>query len=195
VSAAASSLEVLRAGARPAVAWKNGGGLTREVAVHPRGSDLDGFDWRISIAEIRAAGPFSVFPGIDRRLAVLSGTLSLAVDGRPPTTLTPASGAVGFPGDVAVFAEPLGAPVTDLNVMTRRARCTASLTRRAARATVSLEPRAATALLIALTGLEVRCGNTELSLAALDALRIGRGPRCTLTAYCDTAAFYLIEIF
>lgn len=193
--AAAGSLEVLRAAARAPVAWKNGGGLTREVAVHPRGSDLDGFDWRVSIAEIRVAGPFSVFPGIDRRMAVLRGALSLAVGGRPAVTLTPESEAAEFPGEAPVSAEPLGAPVTDLNVMTRRARCSARLARRFARATAVLEPRADTTLLVAVADLLVRCADAELSLSALDALRIGRAGRCTITARSGAAAFYLIEIF
>lgn len=195
MSAAPGALELLRAAARTPVAWKNGGGLTREVAVHPRGSDLDGFDWRVSIAEIRVAGPFSAFPGIDRRMAVLSGALSLAVDGRSPVTLTPESEALEFPGEVPVFAEPLGAPVTDLNVMTRRAHCSAALARRFARATAVLEPRADTTLLVAHADLLVRCADAELSLSALDALMIGRAGRCTITARSGAAAFHLIEIF
>ena len=195
MSAAASSLEVLRAAERTPVTWKNGGGLTREVAVQPRGSSLDRFDWRISVAEIRAAGPFSVFEGVDRRMAVVSGVLSLAIDGRSPVTLTPESEALEFPGDVPVFAEPRGAPVTDLNVMTRRARCSASLTRRFARATAVLEPRADTTLIVALADLLVRREEAELSLSALDALRIGRAGPCTITARSGSGAFHLIEIF
>ena len=190
-----SALEVLRAAGRAPVAWKNGGGFTREVAVEPHGSDLEGFDWRVSIAEIRTPGPFSPFPGIERRLAVISGRLSLAIDGRPAVTLTPESDAVEFPGEVPVFAEPLGAPVTDLNLMTRRGRCGASLKRRCARAAAVLEPRAGTTLIVALTDLLVRREQAELSLATLDALRIGSGPGCTITARSGSAAFHLIEIF
>jgi len=186
---------VLRAAERTPVPWKNGGGLTHEVAAYPPRSDLQGFDWRVSIAEIRAAGPFSLFPAVDRRMAVVSGRLSLAIDGRSAVTLTPASDAVDFPGDVPVFAEPLGAPVTDLNVMTRRARCAASLTRRSAQEPAVLEPRVDTTLLVALADLVVRREGAELSLSALDALRIGRGPRCTITARSGSAAFHLIEIF
>lgn len=195
MSAAASSLKVLRAAQRTPVAWKNGGGLTREIAVHPWGSDLDGFDWRVSIAEIRAAGPFSVFPGIDRRMAVLSGTLSVAVDGRSAVTLTPASEALEFPGEVPVSAEPLGAPVTDLNVMTRRARCTSSLKRQLALASAVLEARADATLLVALADLVVRRAEAEIPLSALDAVSIGRGPACTITPRSGSAAFHLIEIF
>jgi len=193
VSAAAGSLEVLRATERQPVPWKNGGGLTREVAVSPAGSDLSGFDWRVSIAEIRAAGPFSLFAGVDRSLAVLDGRLSLAIDGRPAVILTPETDAVAFPGDVPVAGEPLGAPVTDLNVMTRRSRCAARLTRSRAPQFV-LEPRAGTTLLVALTELLAVCEGVELSLSSLDALRIGRALRCTITAPSGPAAFHLIEI-
>ena len=60
---------ILRARERIAVPWKNGGGLTREVAVHPKGSGFEGFDWRVSIAEVHAAGAFSCFAGIERHMA------------------------------------------------------------------------------------------------------------------------------
>jgi environmental stress-induced protein Ves len=193
VSAPAGSLEVLRAAERKPVPWKNGGGFTREVAVSPPGSDLTGFDWRVSIAEIHGPGAFSLFEGVDRRMAVLAGRLSLAIDNRPAVTLTPESDAVAFPGDVPVAAEPLGAPVTDLNVMTRRSRCSARLTRIRAPRT-EFEARADTALIVALTEVLVICEGVELGLSSLDALRIGRARRCTITAPSGPAAFHLIEI-
>ena len=184
---------MLRGAERTPLPWKNGGGLTREVAVCPPRSDLTGFDWRISIAEIREPGPFSLFEDVHRRMAVLDGRLSLAIAGRPAVILTPQSDAVAFPGDVPVFAEPLGAAVIDLNVMTRRSRCAARLTRSFAAQTV-LEPQADTTLLVALTALRVRREEVELSLAPLDALRIGRGGRCTITAPSGSPACHLIEI-
>jgi len=193
VSAAAGSLEVLRAAERKPVPWKNGGGFTREVAVSPAGSDLTGFDWRVSIAEIRKPGPFSLFEGVDRHMAVLAGRLSLAIDARPALTLTPESDAVAFPGDIPVAAEPVGAPVTDLNVMTRRSRCAARLTR-ACTPQYLLEPQVDTMLLVALTELLVVCEGVERKLSSLDALRIGRARRCTITAPSGPAAFHLIEI-
>lgn len=194
MSAPAGSLELLRAASRTPVPWKNGGGLTREVAIYPSGSDLQSFDWRISIADIRAAGPFSRFPGIDRQMMIVSGRLSLAVDGGSSVTLTRESDAVAFPGEVPVYAEPLGAPVTDLNVMTRRARCSARLTRESTSESPVLEPRECTTLLVALTDLIVRRQGAELALGALDALRIERGPGCTITARSGPAAFHVIEI-
>ena len=108
--------------------------------------------------------------------------------------LSSGSDAVDFPGEARVHAEPLGASVTDLNVMTRRSRCTASLTRTLAHGPAVLEPQADTTLLVALTGILVRREDVERSLEALDALRIGRGGRCTITAPSGPAAFHLVEI-
>jgi environmental stress-induced protein Ves len=53
--------------------WKNGGGLTEEIAAHPEGAALDGFDWRISIAAVDRDGPFSRFPGVDRTITLIEG--------------------------------------------------------------------------------------------------------------------------
>jgi uncharacterized protein len=192
-SAAAGSLEVLRAAERTPVPWKNGGGLTREVAADPPGSDLGGFDWRVSIAEIHTPGPFSLFEGVDRRMAVLAGRLTLAIDGGAAVTLTPESDTLAFPGELPVVAAPLGAAVTDLNVMTRRARCAARLTRSCAPQSV-LEPQADTTVLIALADLTFRGAGAALSLSALDALRIRRVPGCAFAVHCGSAPYYLIEI-
>ena len=50
--------------------WRNGGGLTRELLAWP---SRDDWALRISVADIRADGPFSAFPGVDRWFAVLEG--------------------------------------------------------------------------------------------------------------------------
>ena len=53
--------------------WKNGGGTTAEVAVHPPGAGFEDFDWRISMADVAADGPVLDLPrdrpdaGADRR--------------------------------------------------------------------------------------------------------------------------------
>jgi uncharacterized protein len=191
----APTLAVLRAADRAAVPWKNGGGLTREVAVSPPGSRRGDFDWRVSIAEIGVAGPFSLFAGIDRRMAVLSGRLSLQIDGQAAVTLSNDDAAVAFPGEVPVFADPLGATVTDLNVMTRRGRCSATLTRRSAGESAVLEPCGATTLLIALTELIVVSGALEIELAPLDALAVGDAAPRVLPQGAGPASFAVVEIF
>ena len=97
------------------VPWKNGGGVTREVAVFPSGAGMEDFDWRISMAEVTKAGPFSQFEGIRRHLTVLRGRLQLDLPDRR-YTLGPLN-SLEFDGDLPVFGTPLE-PVLDLNVMT-----------------------------------------------------------------------------
>ncbi|MBY6056974.1 HutD family protein [Leisingera daeponensis] len=55
--------------ARP-VPWKNGGGLTRELASETKGG---GTVWRLSLAEISRNGPFSAFPGLARIHCIVDG--------------------------------------------------------------------------------------------------------------------------
>lgn len=114
------AIRLLRAADRAAVPWKNGGGITREVAVFPPGAGMADFGWRVSIADIAAAGPFSRFDGIDRILTVLQGRLQLAVAGQPQAILLGPGEQLAFAGDVAVTGTPIGTVVRDLNVMVRR---------------------------------------------------------------------------
>lgn len=104
--------------------WRNGGGVTREIA---RGSSPEGdasevgFDWRLSVAEVAEGGPFSSFPGVDRILVLLSGDgIDLDVNGEQ-VSLRPPFGAHAFAGEAAVLATLVGGATTDLNVMCRRA--------------------------------------------------------------------------
>ena len=93
--------QIHRAADRIAMTWKNGGGVTREVAAYPPGAGLDDFDWRVSMATVEAGGPFSVFPGVDRVLAVLEGRLALAIDGARADRAWPGLPPLAFPGDVS----------------------------------------------------------------------------------------------
>ncbi len=110
-----------------ATPWKNGGGTTREIVCQPPGAGMDCFDWRVSIATIDAAGPFSAFPGVDRVIMLLDGDgvhlRGDGVDHRLDTPLAP----FPFAGDVALDCAPLDGMCTDFNVMTRRAKLRAEV--------------------------------------------------------------------
>lgn len=100
--------------------WKNGGGVTRQIACCPAGSDMSSFDWRISTAEVAQDGPFSRFDGIDRRLYILEGAgLDLRFGGGGTRRLAPGDH-VDFPGEAEVFGVLRDGPVSDLNIMVRR---------------------------------------------------------------------------
>lgn len=111
----------------PARPWKNGGGVTREIACWPPGAGLDDFDWRISVATIAAAGPFSAFPGVDRQIVLLDGDgvrlRGGGIDHRLDRRLEP----FAFAGDLPLDCDLLGGPSTDFNLMLRRGRGSASL--------------------------------------------------------------------
>ena len=100
--------------------WRNGGGWTRELLTWP--PPPAAWQLRISLATIDAAGPFSVFPGVMRTLALVSGAgLLLNIDGNE-RRLYPGADPVQFAGAAAVQAEPLAGPSVDLNLMTSAGR-------------------------------------------------------------------------
>jgi len=108
--------------------WKNGGGLTEEIATYPDNATLDGFDWRISIAEVARDGPFSLFPGIDRTIALLEGAgMRLRHKDGDIVMRTPFE-PHAFDGNDAVDCALLDGPIRDFNAMTRRGRAQASVT-------------------------------------------------------------------
>lgn len=106
------------------VPWKNGGGSTTQIAVGPPDASLDDFDWRISLATIAEDGEFSVFPDIDRTLALVEGAGAvLDIDGEDQVLLCADDPVASFDGDSRVSARLTHGPTTDFNVMTRRERC------------------------------------------------------------------------
>ncbi|MCT7305995.1 HutD/Ves family protein [Ralstonia wenshanensis] len=113
-------MKLIPADAMRRMPWKNGGGVTTEIAIAPAGATLDNFDWRVSTAQVDAAGPFSRFAGIDRSLAVIAGgRLTMHRADAEAAMLAPGEAPVRFPGEADVHAT-LDAPLSDFNVMTRR---------------------------------------------------------------------------
>ncbi|QDM15643.1 HutD/Ves family protein [Tardiphaga sp. vice278] len=116
-------MRLLRASDRLAMPWKNGGGSTTKIAIGPAGASLESFDWRISMAEVATDGPFSMFDGIDRTLAVIQGSgMELKIGEQAAVVLGCESAPLSFPGDTPTTARLLAGEITDLNVMTRRGR-------------------------------------------------------------------------
>jgi len=103
--------------------WKNGGGATTEICIEPAGASFDDFDWRVSMARIASDGPFSEFAGIDRTLAVVSGTeLALTIGNAAAVVVHRNSDPIRFAGDTPSSARLLAGEIIDLNVMSRRGR-------------------------------------------------------------------------
>nr|BFD94753.1 HutD family protein [Kitasatospora sp. Xyl93] len=160
--------QVLRASTRPATAWLNGGGVTREVAGFPAGAGLDAFDWRVSLADVASAGPFSPFPGIDRVITLVEGAgMALTVDGAERLVDAPFR-PFAFSGDATTDCRLPAGPVVDFNVMTRRGRVEATVDLSTAPAAVGV-PDGSTALLVCLAGTATLDG---VELARYDAALI-----------------------
>lgn len=177
--------------------WKNGGGETIEVAAGPEGAGLDAFVWRVSMAKVAASGPFSVFPGIDRTLSVLSGeAITLDVAGRAGVRLDAGSAPYSFPADLAVSGLVSGAGITDLNVMTRRGVTRHHVSRMRIEGARGLMPFGDTLLVLSLeAAISIRCGADGLSLAAGDAALITpAGGDLVLEAW-QPAEIFLIDLW
>jgi environmental stress-induced protein Ves len=96
--------------------WRNGGGVTRELACWPQGGD---WIWRMSVAEVARSGPFSRFEGVQRWFAVIAGAgVRLAVDAEIHA-LTSISAPFCFDGAKAVDCQLVDGPTQDFNLMVR----------------------------------------------------------------------------
>ncbi|WP_345813674.1 HutD family protein [Paraburkholderia sp. PREW-6R] len=138
-------MSLIRGADLVATPWKNGGGVTREIAAFPQHAGLDSFVWRVSIADVTQAGPFSRFADVERTLVLLSGagmlldeTLASAPASAPTLAPTPPTAhaqrahplkthALMQPLDMACFAgeAPIDARLVngatrDFNLMVRR---------------------------------------------------------------------------
>jgi uncharacterized protein len=113
-------MEIIRFAELRPEPWRNGGGVSRELASHPKAATAqDGaWDWRVSIADVTKAGDFSAFPGMERVLTVVDGELLLlTVDGaeHPLEKYRP----FRFSGDAAAHGALPTGDIRDLNVITR----------------------------------------------------------------------------
>ena len=178
--------------------WRNGGGRTTEIAVGPPGADLDTFDWRISWAEVAADGPFSLFSGVERTLVLWTGAgLRLRPPDGPSLAILPGGAPARFAADVEHTATLIDGAITDLNVMTRRARASHEVCVTTA-PTQDVVTRSGLCFLVCLRGvIDCRAENTAAqSLETGDALRIEDRPGLPMTlSLLPDARVAIIEIW
>lgn len=107
-----------------AMPWRNGRGVTFEIAREPAAGDE--FAWRLSLADIDADGEFSAYPGYRRALVLVAGkSLHLRFQGHGNRRLDPSSRGARFEGDWRTHcAIPKGC-CTDLSLIVRRGAATA----------------------------------------------------------------------
>ena len=156
-----------------AMPWKDGGGVTEQIAIEPPDATLaDGFLWRLSMARVERSGPFSRFEGCDRALLLLEGGgLDLDFGSHGNVLLDEPFQSITFCGDWEARATLTRGPVRDLGVISDHARVRQEV--RVAdigAAPISIQP-ASTAWIIALTG---RCfiAPQGVELESLEAVRL-----------------------
>lgn len=105
--------------------WRNGGGVTRQIASGKLGVTGtleavagDDWDWRLSIADVESEGPFSTFAGMTRILTVVDGEgLAITIDGveQRLDRYTP----LRFDGGATTSATLPAGPIRDFNLIAR----------------------------------------------------------------------------
>jgi len=103
--------------------WKNGLGMTTEIAVSPMDAGLDGqsFEWRVSIADIEKDCEFSRFPGYDRSIVLIDGAgMELNFGSAPSQRIDQTQKPFRFRGECLTRCRLLDGPVRDFNVMSAR---------------------------------------------------------------------------
>jgi environmental stress-induced protein Ves len=93
--------------------WKNGGGLTHEIA---RKDGDAGFLWRLSIAEVARDGPFSCFDGYARILTVIDGA-GIALHAPDGVLTALPLHPVAFDGATPIEGRLLNGAILDLNLI------------------------------------------------------------------------------
>nr|WP_281435755.1 HutD family protein [Ensifer sp. ENS02] len=168
--------------------WKNGKGETVEIAVFPPNATVEDFDWRISTATVVSDGPFSMFDGIDRTLTVLTGEgIELTVSGSAPVICYPDSDPYTFPADVTTIARLVDAPISDLNVMSRRGHCAHRVLRRTFDRELEVGSDTSETLVIVISSCQLKY--TGEALEYLDAIRLKVGEKTDLRASKSTSVF------
>jgi environmental stress-induced protein Ves len=165
-----SPLTVLRAANYPRMPWKNGGGSTEEIT-RDAGAGLDGFGWRLSIADIAESGGFSTYAGYQRIISVLQGVgMILHVDGQATRPLQPLD-PFAFNGESQVSCTLLGGAIRDFNLIYAPDRYTARLQWIDSKQRVFTS--AGTVLVFSVTeGLSVNAGTTTETLGKHDCLQL-----------------------
>lgn len=156
--------------------WKNGGGVTVDIAgasVHGVAPGAwEGVIWRFGQTRIERPGPFSDLSGFDRLLAVVEGQgLVLHPAGAPALDVRARFHPVRFPGEWQIESELEDGPVAVVNLMADRRRAAIDLRFAAGITRLAFEP--GTLVLYAAAGASsVELSGDSIALAPADAVQV-----------------------
>lgn len=116
-------MQVFKANGSQQGVQRYGAEATVDIAVYPPNASVNNFHWRVGLATVENDGLFPRYRGVDRSLALLEGgALAMAFDGAHKRRVEPGA-QLAFDGEATTFGCPLGGPVLDLSVMSRRQYC------------------------------------------------------------------------
>lgn len=119
-------MHLITSAANKIMPWKNGLGTTREIDISPLGADFasGNFDYRLSSATVASASEFSKFPGFDRILCVIQGS-GISINQKFYKSFEP----FRFEGETEIIGTPTNGEITDVGLIFRRDRFTATMAR------------------------------------------------------------------
>jgi uncharacterized protein len=170
--------------------WKNGGGVTIDIAVSmlpgfaPGG--WEGIVWRFSRTAIVTPGPFSDLSGFDRQLMLVSGqglmleTPVGEIDVRQPFM------PVRFAGETSIVSRLEAGPVEVVNLIGDRSRVSIDLSCLSGGATDSY-PAGVRIIYAATSSCELSINGKPCEIVAGHAMRIDAGERFTVASRLGTA--------
>ena len=177
--------------------WKNGGGVTHDIADASRpGADPAGWEgmvWRLGRTAIVQPGSFSDLTGYERLQAVIVGSglvlegASGEIDLRRPFT------PVRYDGGLPLVSRLENGPVEVVNLIVDRALCRADLAAPEPGETLALAP-AIHILYAPGEAVTARCGSEAIALPAGHALRIDAEADGSLTVEAGRALLATIRL-
>lgn len=118
-------IDIIRLDAVEPQRWFNGAGWTREIT---RSGDAQDWDWRLSVADVEADGPFSSLPGIEREIFLLQGEgMQFDFEDGEAFALTPETPRLRFDGGRGLQSRLIDGSTRDFNLMWRRGEVDAEL--------------------------------------------------------------------
>jgi environmental stress-induced protein Ves len=192
---ASAGLGVIRGRDCPIVPWKNGMGTTREIAVQPSKSDTEDFLWRVSVAEVNSAAPFSAFPGIDRHIVLLDGAgFRMTLDGERTYALDTPFAPFAFAGESTVAVALVDGATRDFNLMLRRAEARGEVAVLRESGIHGLDP-AAVLVYVARGGVDVGIDACGTTLLAGDAFRVDCADAGATVTLHDASVALLVRVW
>jgi uncharacterized protein len=173
-------LDIIPASSFRTLPWKNGGGITHEIA---RADDGAALLWRLSIAEVASDGPFSAFPGLNRILTVIRGAGLVLHGPEGPLAARPLV-PVAFSGDVPIDGRMVDGPIHDLNLIYDANRVRGQVSVLTGPLSQTLPPQAGTDAVLCLAGPVQAAGQTvpqgAMALGPCDAVELGPDAQAVL---------------